>query len=171
MELLTTKDVSTSISVEQYIYQRNKEASLMTRVLAGTIFINGTEDESWSLDNETVSTSRTVQGTYLDLSQPAVRIGVDPVSWGGECRVEIDIDARVVDGDQIQIEGNVKLFEGASEDSQDLEEEKRVEFLVPKTTKSRPEPAHHNVQLTSRGIGGGDHAEISFSFTNRIGEE
>ena len=143
----------------------------MTRVLRGTIFINGTDDESWPFDDEKVSTSRAIEGVYLDISQPAVRLDVHPVRWGGECRVEIQLDARVVDGDQIQIEGNVKLFEGTSEDSEDLEEEKRVEFLVRKTTRTRPDPAHFNVQLSSRGIGGGDHAEISFSFTNSIAEE
>jgi hypothetical protein len=143
----------------------------MTRVLAGTIFINGTDDESWPFDDEKVSTSRAIEGVYLDLSQPAVRLDVEPVRWGGECRVEIQVDARVVDGDQIQIEGNVKLFEGTSENSEDLEEEKRVELLVPKTTRTNPGPAHYAVQLSSRGIGGGDHAEINFSFTNRIGEE
>lgn len=79
--------------------------------------------------------------------------------------------ARVLEGEQIQIEGNLKLFEGTSEDTQDLEEEKVVVFLVLKTTRSQPLPAHHSVQLNSRGIGGGDHAEIDFSFTNHVVEE
>jgi hypothetical protein len=171
MELSTTKDVLTSILVEQYIYQWNKGVSIMTRVLAGIISINGTDDESWPFSDEKVSTSRVIQGVYLDLNQPAVRLNVKPVRWGGECRVEIEVDARVVSGDQIQIEGNVQLFEGVSENTEDLEEEKRVVFLVPRTTKNQPNPAHHNVQLVSRGFGGGDHAEITFSFTNRIAEE
>jgi serine/threonine-protein kinase len=34
----------------------------MTRVLAGTIFINGTDDESWPFDDEKVSTSRAIEG-------------------------------------------------------------------------------------------------------------
>ena len=142
----------------------------MTRVLDGTIFISGTDDERWPIKDEKVSISRPIN-VYLDRSQPAVRLDVEPVRWGGECRVEIQVDARVVDGDQIQIEGNVKLFEGTSEDSEDLEEEKHVDFLVPKTTRSQPNPTHFPVSLNSRGIGGGDHAEISFSFTNRIEEE
>ena len=143
----------------------------MTRVLSGVVFINGTDDESWPFDDETVSTTRDIQGVFLDVNQPAVRLDIEPVRWGGECRVEIQVDARVVDGEQIQIEGDVKLFEGTDVNSQDLEEEKRVIFLVPKTTRSQPQPARHDVQLVSRGIGGGDHAEISFSLTNRIAEE
>jgi hypothetical protein len=142
----------------------------MTRVLDGTIFISGTDDERWPIKDEKVSISRPIN-VYLDRSQPAVPLDVEPVRWGGECRVEIQVDARVVDGDQIQIEGNVKLFEGTSEDSEDLEEEKHVDFLVGKTTRSQPERTDFPVSLNSRGIGGGDHAEISFSFTNRITEE
>jgi hypothetical protein len=143
----------------------------MARVLDGTIFISGTDDERWPIKDEKVSISRAIHSVYLDRSQPAVYLDVEPVKWGGECRVEIQVEARVVDGDQIQIEGNVKLFEGISEDSEDLEEEKHVDFLVPKTTRSQPDPIHFPVSLNSRGIGGGDHAEINFSFTNRFSEE
>lgn len=143
----------------------------MARLLSGTVFINGTDDESWPFDDEIVSTTRPVNGVYLDINQPAVGLNIEPVRWGGECRVEIQLTARVVEGEQIRIEGDVKLFEGTSENTQDLEEEKRVDFLVPKTTRNQPLPARYDVQLNSRGIGGGDHAEISFSFTNHIVEE
>jgi hypothetical protein len=143
----------------------------MTRVLAGIISIKGTDDETWPFKDEKVSTSRAIQGVYLDPNQPAVTLNVTSVKWGGECRVEIEVGARVVNDDQIQIEGNVQLFEGITENTQDLEDQKQVIFLVPRTTKKKPNPAHHTVQLVSKGFGGGDHAEISFSFTNRIAEE
>jgi hypothetical protein len=143
----------------------------MTRVLSGIIFIKGTDDETWPFKDEKVSTSRVIQGVYLEPNQPAVNLEIASVKWGGECRVEIEITARLVIGDQIQIEGNARLFEGISVNTGDLEDEKRVDFLVPRTTKNQPNPAYHTMQLVSKGFGGGDHAEISFSFTNRIVEE
>lgn len=143
----------------------------MARLLAGTVSINGTDDESWPFDDEKVSATRPVNGVFLDINQPAVVLDIPPVKWGGECRVEVRVTARVVEGEQIQIEGSVKLFEGTDEETQDLEEEKAVTFLVPRTTRSQPLPAYHSVQLSNAGIGGGDHAEIDFSFTNSIAEE
>jgi hypothetical protein len=143
----------------------------MARLLAGTIFIKGTDDESWPFDNEIIQTTRAVNGVFLDINQPAVELNIEPVRWGGECRVEIQVNAKVSEGEQIQIEGNVKLFEGISENTQDLGEEKRVFFLVPKTTRNQPLPATYDVQLNNAGFGGGDHSEISFTFTNHIVED
>ena len=66
----------------------------------------------------------------------------------------------------VQIEGNAKLFEGTSEGSSDLEDEKVVNFTVPRGGVA----AHHNVQLRTTEVGGGDHAEIGISFTNSVVE-
>lgn len=61
----------------------------MARLLAGTVFINGTDDESWPFDDEIVSTIRAVNGVFLDINQPAVALDIPDVRWGGECRVEV----------------------------------------------------------------------------------
>ena len=98
----------------------------------------------------------------LDVGQPAAAIDVPDVRWGGECRVELRLMARALEKGAVQVEGVARLFEGASEDTDDLEDEKTVTFQVPKGGV----PVHHQIQLRSTGAGGGDHAEIRISLTN-----
>lgn len=142
----------------------------MARNLSGVVIIKGTDDENWPFDDEHVSATRSVQ-QILDIDQPAVQIFIEPVRWGGECRVEVVLTARAVSDGQIQIEGNAKFFEGTSENTQDLEEEKAIVFLVLKNTRKNTEAAKYDVQLSNSGLGGGDHAEIGFSFSNYIVED
>lgn len=137
----------------------------MTRRLAGTVIIDGTDDEFWPQSDEKVHRVFNVQ-MMLDEGQPAAAMDIPDVRWGGECRVEVRLAAKVVSGNTVQIEGNAKLFEGTSEDTTDKEDEQVVSFTVPKGGVA----AHHGIQLRSTGTGGGDHAEISLSFTNSLVE-
>lgn len=137
----------------------------MARRLAGTVIVNGTDDENWPESDEHVHRVFNVE-MVLDVGQPASAMDISDVRWGGECRVELRLTARVVDNNTVQIEGNAKLFEGTSENTDDLEDEKVVSFTVPKGGR----PAHHNIQLRNSGTGGGDHAEIGLSFTNSVDE-
>jgi hypothetical protein len=91
---------------------------------------------------------------------------IPDVRWGGECRVEIRLNAKVVSGNMVQIEGNAKLFEGTSESTTDKEDEQVISFTVPRGGVA----AHHGIQLRNSETGGGDHAEISLSFTNSLVE-
>jgi hypothetical protein len=141
------------------------EVITMTRRLAGTVIIDGTDDEFWPQSDEKVHRVFNVQ-MMLDDGQPASAMDVPDVRWGGECRVEVRLTARVVSGNTVQIEGNAKLFEGTSEDTTDQEDEQVVSFTVPKGGVA----AHHGIQLRNTGTGGGDHAEISLSFTNSLVE-
>ena len=137
----------------------------MARRLAGTVIVNGTDEELWPQSDEHVSRVFNIV-MILDAGQPASAMDISDVRWGGECRVELRITARVVDNNAVQIEGNAKLFEGTSENTDDLEDETVVSFTVSKGGV----PAHHNIQLRNSGSGGGDHAEIGLSFTNSIVE-
>lgn len=137
----------------------------MTRRLAGTVIIDGTDDEYWPQSDETVHRVFNVQ-MMIDDGQPASAMDIPDVRWGGECRVEVRLTARVVSGNTVQVEGNAKLFEGPSEDTTDKEDEQVVSFTVPKGGVA----AHHGIQLRNTGTGGGDHAEISLSFTNSLVE-
>jgi hypothetical protein len=137
----------------------------MTRNLAGTVIIDGTDDELWPQSDQKVHRVFNIQ-MMLDEAQPASAMDIPDVRWGGECRVEVRITAKVISGNAIQIEGNAKLFEGASEDTTDQEDEQVVSFTVPKGGVA----AHHGIQLRNSGTGGGDHAEISLSFTNSLVE-
>jgi len=137
----------------------------MARRLAGTVIIDGTDDELWPQSDEVSHRSVNVQ-MILDEGQPAAAIDIPDVRWGGECRVEVRLTAKVVAGNTVQIEGNAKLFEGTSEDTTDKEDDQTVSFTVPKGGIA----AHHGIQLRSTGSGGGDHAEIKLSFTNSLVE-
>lgn len=138
----------------------------MARRLAGTVIIDGTDDEYWPQSDEFVHKAFNVQ-TVLDIGQPTSALDIEDVRWGGECRVEVRLTARVVGAGEIQIEGNAKLFEGVSEDTTDLEDQQVFSFTVARGGIA----AHHTVQLRSTGAGGGDHAEIGLSFTNSLVEE
>lgn len=138
----------------------------MPRRLAGTVRIDGTDDENWPETDEVVHKTFTIN-LVLDDGQPATALDIPDVKWGGECRVEVRVTARIVDKGRVQIEGTAKLFEGASENTDDLEDEQTVTITVPRGGA----PVHQMVQLRSTGVGGGDHAEIGFSLTNSVVEE
>lgn len=138
----------------------------MARRLSGTIIVDGTDDEFWPQSDEHVHRVFNIQ-MVLDVGQPASKIEVTDVRWGGECRVELALTARSVGRGEIQVEGNAKLFEGTSESTGDLEDEKVVSFTVPRGGTA----AHHQIQLRNTEAFGGDHAEIGLSFTNSIIED
>ena len=54
--------------------------------------------------------------------------------WGGECRTEIKVLAQRTDSRNVRIYGDLKLFEGTSEDTQDLDGVTEVDFVCPKST-------------------------------------
>lgn len=59
----------------------------MSRRLAGTVVINGTDDENWPESDERISRVFNVS-MVLGVDQPAQEMEVPDVRWGGECRVE-----------------------------------------------------------------------------------
>jgi hypothetical protein len=143
-----------------------KRGSEMTRRLSGMVIIDGTDDEFWPFGDEKVHRETNVQ-MILDVGQPAAVIEVPDVRWGGECRVQVQLTARALEDNVVQIQGNAKLFEGTAEDTRDLADEKVVTFTVP----TGGIPAHHRVQLrNNEDLFGGDHSEIGLSLTNSIVE-
>ena len=131
------------------------------RRLAGMISILGV-DEEWFMSDETVHADRHVHAV-LDRNQPHGKVEVADVRWGGEYRVEIDLTARIVGEGEIKLRFTGKLFEGTSESTDDLEEEKTVEILVP-----RGAPVFNSMRLRNTGWAGGNHASIEMSFTNTL---
>lgn len=138
----------------------------MQRRLAGIIIIDGVDDEWWPQEDERGHAEVPIQ-MILDEGQPASAMEINPLRWGGECRVEVSLTAKFIGTGQVQIEGTAKLFEGTSEDTDDLEDSKDVSFVVPKSGI----PAHHHIALLSRGAGGGDNASIKISVTNSFVED
>lgn len=133
----------------------------MPQRIAGTVVVDGTDDEYWPENDEHIHKQFSVQ-IVLDENQPLQPIELPDVRWGGECRVELKLTGRLLSHGGAVIEGVVKLYEGITEESDDLDDEKTVAFLVP----NGGAPTFHRVQLRNSEAFGGDHAEIGFSFTN-----
>jgi hypothetical protein len=70
-----------------------------------------------------------------------------------------------VDNQSVRIDGNAKLFEGTSEDTNDLDGETTFTFIVP---RGRTVSNAQQVRNTDEG---GDFADIRISATNTIVEE
>ena len=138
----------------------------MSRVLSGLVIIDGTDDEWWPESDEHVHKQYPVH-MVMDFNQPAAAVDIPDVKWGGECRVETRLSAVVVGTGQVQVEGNVKLFEGVTESSDDLEDTKVVSLLVPKGGHT----ASTTIQLRNTETWGGDHAEVYFHLTNVLYED
>jgi hypothetical protein len=137
----------------------------MTRRVAGIVVIDGTDDETWPFSNEHGHLEQGVD-VILDEGQPAGVIQVPHLRWGGECRVEVELRAQIVQKNAVQVTGTAKLFEGTSENTDDLENTQVVNFTVPKGGT----PTRRQINLRSSGVGGGDHAEVYITLTNSIYE-
>ena len=137
---------------------------MASRVI-GKIIIDGVDDE-WPGRDQRTHDEFTVERVF-DRRTPSANIEVPHVRWGGECRVEVDIMGQLVDHGNVQIKGVTRLYEGASEDSMDLEDQEPIDFVV----RRGGSPVHRRIHLRNEGIGGGDYATVSLSFTNTLVEE
>lgn len=56
------------------------------------------------------------------------------IRWGGECRAEFNtLVQRLGNGKDVRIYGDLKLFEGTSEDTDDLDGVTLIDFVCPKS--------------------------------------
>jgi hypothetical protein len=53
--------------------------------------------------------------------------------WGGECRAEFTLLAQRLDNSDVHLRGVFKLFEGTSEDTNDLDGVREFEFICPRS--------------------------------------
>jgi Calx-beta domain len=84
---------------------------------------------------------------------------------GGEVRVEILLRGKVIDDfGNVQIEGVAKLFEALDPSTNELEDEKSINFLVPRGQK-----VPVKIDLVNKvAIGGNDRADINFIVDNTL---
>lgn len=81
---------------------------------------------------------------------------------GGEIRVELTLNAIALQNDDIRIEGNAKLYEGASDSTPDLDGKKNFTVLIP---ADKFVPYFVNVWNTEEGEKD-DKADITMHFRN-----
>lgn len=139
----------------------------MPRLLRGTVTVEGVDHEDFGSNEHPVDKLREIH-LLLDRG-PETRLDIAPVKWGGECRVEVNVNALVLNDNRIQIHGDAAFFEGASDDTTEEEDRQTILFFVPRTTTSNPHPHRHHVSLRNRTvIGAEDSADVFFTFTNTI---
>jgi hypothetical protein len=80
--------------------------------------------------------------------------------WGGEVRVELNLNGRRFNNGSVLVTGVARLYEGTSEDTQDLDGEKDFSISVP---KGQTVNIKQRVENTDEG---GDFADIDMSFHN-----
>ncbi|MFE9055792.1 hypothetical protein [Streptomyces mutabilis] len=136
------------------------------RQLAGEVRVTGMDHEDWT-ENEFVDASRSVRQVLHPLN-PDAGVPIAPVKWGGECRVEVDCHAAVVPPaeNSINIWGEARFYEGASEDTGEKEDSKPYEFHVPKTYAGHLPTTYHVHLRNSTVVGEEDYADVWFSLSN-----
>ena len=129
------------------------------RLLTGFVKIDGVDDE-WPFPDDSVSVRRRVNAK-LSGSGSTTGLGIGSVRWGGECRVEVDAGATLDPDGGIHISGEVRLFEGTTENTTDLEDSAQIDFVV------RPgKNARRVLVLENREVAGGDRATVAFRLSN-----
>lgn len=131
----------------------------------GSIRVRGTDDEMWPQSDEHVDRSKNISFVYLLDGRP-VRFSPYHVRWGGECRVEVDLAARLVRLGEVEMMVRTKLFEGTSESTNDLEdvETRRFRLNYPPTKNSLGNTVSRVIELRNTEPNGGDTATIELNF-------
>lgn len=140
----------------------------MARHITGNIKIHAKDDESIGKD-EFLNVDLPID-KILNENEAAKPIVDGAFKWGGECRLEVKLLAQVTQGGVISVFGDALLFEGTSENTSDLDGRRSINFSVPKTTQSNPNPAKNFTQVNNDDEGG-DYAQINLTLRNFIVEE
>lgn len=130
----------------------------MSNIISYTLSMRIKDDENWPDSDEYAN--RSVSGTFLlDDSNPQRHI-LDIGRCGGEVRIEADFDFSRTTNGAVAIVGNLKLYEGTSENSGDLDGTESVNDSV---------AANRSTTLTKRvnnTAEGGDWADITLTVRN-----
>jgi hypothetical protein len=130
-------------------------------VVSGSFY--GYDDERSG--HEELPASITEQKIILPQSSSPENVLNQVFKWGGEVRVELSLSGVIAnESGDIQVTGSAKLFEGTSEDTDDLEDEQEIKFLIP-----RGQDFSSPIHLDNSGLGGGDYADITLTFDNMLG--
>ncbi len=133
----------------------------MKRRLGGVVIIDGTDHELL-LPNEH-GHQETVVDQPLDTGAGTVALPIPHLKFGGEVRIEVQLNAEALPDGTVRVSGAAKLYEGISERTSDLDDEQRVVVAVPRGGA----PVLHRVNL---GKQKSDHAEILLCLTNAMAE-
>ncbi|MYV72332.1 hypothetical protein GT043_41795 [Streptomyces sp. SID2131] len=148
---------------------------LTLRTLKGSVKVDGKDAEDIGSD-EFIHETRLIgetgmgEGRVLIENQDTLIPEVRTFKWGGECRVEVDMHARLLPkvptGQTIHVWGEARFYEGDSEDTDELEDRRGFAFDVPRTPGGSP-PITFPVPLKNPAlIGADDWAQVNFALFN-----
>jgi Subtilase family/Calx-beta domain len=133
-------------------------------IVSGSFY--GVDDESIG-EADVPITELINQPTVISFSNRGTPILDKKISWGEELRAEIYLTGTVLDeAGNIEVNGSVKLFEGTSEDTDDLAASQDIKFSIPRGQIFSPT----KIRLENVGFfGGTDFAEFYLNFDNALG--
>jgi hypothetical protein len=126
--------------------------------------IDGTDDEAFPSGPDELGHSEFTSETILSDAQPQ-NVMQTQLRWGGECRVELTLTAQQLDGGDVRIDGLILLFEGTSEDTNDLDGKTEFTAVVP---RGKTIIIGQRVDNTDEG---GDFATIKMAISNALVED
>lgn len=144
--------------------------ALITRVLSGTVRVDGKDAETFGSD-EFIHEDRRFKHRLIE-NQDTLIPEVQRFTWGGECRVEVDmhafLHAKDTHDQAVHVWGATRFYEGDSVDTTELEDQHAFDFWVPRTVKEETPPTTQSVDLKNpEHIGQDDWARVSFEIFNR----
>lgn len=136
----------------------------MARRLTASASVFGVDDETFGSNEFTRPNTSFTRETILGDSQPQNVLDL-AVRWGGEVRLELSLIGQVLDNGDVRVAGAALLFEGTSEESDDLDGRTDFTVLVPRGRNAG------TVQTVRNTDEGGDFAEITLAFNNALVED
>ena len=137
------------------------------RVLTGFVRATGKDHENFGSDEFLRPTDRAVN-EVLRIGDHERALRVAPFRWGGECRLEVHLNAIANDRGVIQVFGFTSFFEGDSEDTPHERDREIVNVLVP---KFHHQHLKHPVVTSTHLQSGADSGDITISLQNFPSEE
>lgn len=137
----------------------------MARRVFATVIITGIDDE-WHKKDVPVYRAYKRERIF-DGSNPIDNFDIPHVRWGDECRVEVDMTGRLVDDGHVNMEVAVRFYEGTSENTEDLADDKTISFRVPQGGR----PVTRTISLYNSEPFGGDWVKVELALTNSLAED
>ena len=121
----------------------------MGRMLHCAVRVDGKDFETFGSD-EFIHDTHEARVALRD-GDDAQALDIAPFRWGGECRVEVHLEAIANDKGTVNVFGFTSFFEGTSEDTPDERDREILNFLVPKNTLANPNPTVVGAHMQSAG--------------------
>jgi hypothetical protein len=119
----------------------------------------GVDDESWPFSDEINDPGPEYYELELGPDKPTNTQNLT-YKWGGEVRVEYDITCRLLVNNDVDVEVQCRLYEGTSEDTDDLDGTSSMTFSVPR------DQAVGNTLRTDNTDEGGDWSTLAVTVKN-----